>query len=272
MQRLIPFALLLLIISCGTHSNDDNVIARVGGSTLRQKDLLMMIPETKDGLPLTEEFVNSIVSNWIQKEVLFQKAKEYHFDRDDYLKVKVNNFFRDLTIDSYVRYILQSNVTTSETEIRNYYSKNKGVFVRDLDEAKVSSVVVKNFEEALSIKGTLNSRNSKDLDNLFSKYAFETKFIRRGESLKELDKTIFESPPRKIYGPIASDYGFHIVEVLETFKSGSVRPIDEVRDEIIQRLTEQKIQENYNHYADSLVTIANYEINQKNISKLLGKQ
>ncbi|MFA4838311.1 MAG: peptidyl-prolyl cis-trans isomerase [Candidatus Neomarinimicrobiota bacterium] len=272
MRKLLLLVLIPFLFSCGTHSDEDNVIARVGKSALTQKDLQKMIPETRDLLSVNENFINAVVSNWVRKEMLYQKAKEYHFDRDEYLRVKVDHFLRDLTIDSYVRYLLQNNIKIAETEIVDYYSLNKTSFVRDKDEAKISHAVVKNFDEALKIKSTLVARNSDELDKLFTKYPFETKVIRRGESLEELDKTIFSGGPKQVCGPIASDYGFHIVEVLAINKAGTIRPVEEVRDEIIQRLTEQKIQEEYSQYVNSLLSTVNYEINQKNISKFLGKE
>ncbi|PIS27287.1 MAG: hypothetical protein COT43_11295 [Candidatus Marinimicrobia bacterium CG08_land_8_20_14_0_20_45_22] len=272
MRKFFLLALIPLLFSCGTHSDKNNVIARVGKSVLTQKDLEKMIPEALENFPISENFVNSLVSNWVRKETLYQKAKEYHFDRDEYLRVKTDNFLRDLTIDSYIRYILQNNIKISEVEIDNYYTMNKNSFVRDKDEAKISHVIVKNFDEALKIKSTLVNRDSEELNSLFKKYPFETKVIRRGESLTELDKTIFTSSPKQVCGPITSDYGFHIIEILGIYKSGSTHPEEDVRDEIIQRLTEQKIQEEYSQHVDSLLSSANYEINQKNISKYLGKQ
>ncbi|MDD5764861.1 MAG: peptidyl-prolyl cis-trans isomerase [Candidatus Marinimicrobia bacterium] len=273
MRKFLFLALIPFIFSCGTHSDEDNVIARVGKSILTQKDLEKMMPETRENLPVSDDLVDAVVSNWVRKEMLYQKAKEYHFDRDEYLRIKVDNYLRDLTIDSYVRYILQNNLKIAETEIDDYYAGNKNSFVRDKDEAKISHAVVKNFDEALKIKSTLLARNSDELDKLFKKYPFETKVVRRGESLAELDKIIFTAGvPNQVYGPIASDYGFHIVEILAIYKAGSIRPEEEVRDEIIQRLTEQKIQEEYNQHVDSLLLKVNYEINQKNISKFLGKE
>jgi len=271
-QKLLLLVLIPVMFSCGTHRDEDNVIARVGKSVLTQNDLQKMIPENRENPPVSDNVVNSLVSSWVRKEMLYQKAKEYHFDRDEYLRVKVDNYLRDLTIDSYVRYILQNYLKIAETEIDNYYAVNKSSFVRDKDEAKISHAVVKNFDEALKIKSALLAKNSDELDKLFKKYPFETKVIRRGESLAELDKTIFTSSPKQVYGPIASDYGFHIVEILAIYRAGAIRPEEEVRDEIIQRLTEQKIQEEYSQQVDSLLSTISYEINQKNISKFLGKE
>jgi len=268
---LITF-ITLFILSCNSKTDNKDYIARVGNTYLNKEDFSYMIPESNGTKLLNRDNLNSIISSWVKKEILFQKAKEYHFDKDESLRIKTDEFFRDLTIDSYIKYFLQTNVSISEQEIRDYYLNNKTCFVRDFDEAKVSHILVQDFNEAKKIKATILSRNHDDLDKLYSKYKFETKIIRKGESLKELDKTIFETAPRKILGPIASDFGFHIIYVLARYRKGSIRPISEVRDEITQRLTQKKIQESYNHLVDSLVSSSDYEINDNNLLNFIGSQ
>ena len=272
MRTFLIILFIIFFLSCSSTTDNKDYIARVGNTHLTKEDLSSLIPESNGIKPLNKDCLNSIVSSWIKKEVLFQKAKEYHFDKDEGLKIKVNNFFKDLTINSYVKYYLQTNVSISEQEIKDYYLKNRRCFIRDMEEAKVSHIVVQDFNETRKIKNTLLFRNHKELDKLFSKYKFETKIIRKGESLKELDKTIFETAPRHILGPIASDYGFHIIQVLSRYRKGSIRPIDEVRDEITQRLTQKKIQESYNSLVDSLILSSDYEINDDNLLNFLGIQ
>ena len=130
----------------------------------------------------------------------------------------------------------------------------------------MSHLVIGDFDEANRIKNILRSRNRREIDQLFSNYTFETKVVRRNESIKEIDKTIFESPRRNVLGPIPSDYGYHIIEVISRARAGSIRPIDEVRDEILQKLTQSKIQDYYNSYVDSIISITDYEIKNENIS------
>ncbi len=266
---LIVFCLSLLH-SCS--KKNDEYIARVGRSYLTQSDLLKMLPNGQLTDNIDKNYLNSLVSSWINKEILFQKACQYHFDQDDNVRAKVADFYRDITIDSYVRYFLQTTVNIDDAEIRNYYLNNKNSYIRDRDEAKITHVLVHDFNDALAIKAALASHSKESLDVFFKKYKFETAIVKRGESLGEIDQNIFETAPRSIIGPISSPYGFHIVEVLARYNSGTLKTLDDVRDEIFQLLTQKKIQDQYEILIDSLAHNANYEIKDENITNLLSNR
>ena len=266
----ILIMLVLFYAACSNHRED--YVARVGNSYLTNEDLSRMLPDGGLSKNVDKNYLNSFVSTWLNKEILYQKARQYHFDREEGVRAKVADFYRDLTIDSYVRYYLQTSVIIDESEIRDYYFKNKCSYIRDRDEAKIVHVLVQDFNDAMAIKSALAARNKSALDSFYRKYEFETAVVRRGESLGEIDRNIFETSPRSIIGPIASPYGFHIVDVLARYSAGSARSIDEVRDEINQLLTSKKIHEQYDHLVDSLLQDANYEIKDENIMTFMGSR
>jgi len=259
------FVVLLLFSFCGRDVKPVNYIARVNNAYLTKSNLLQMLPDIDNSKFVDEDFVKSVISSWVKNEIIFQHAEKYHFDRDESIAYKVQSYKKEIIIDSYIHYLLQSNISVSENEIRDYYFKNRKSFKRDVDEARVSHIFVDDFDEANRIKKILRSRNHKETDRLFLKYSFEKKIIRKGESIKEIDKTIFDTTPRNLFGPIPSDYGYHIIEVLSRSRAGTIRPIDDVRDEILQRITQIKIQENYNVLVDSLIRSSDFEIKYENI-------
>lgn len=257
---------LFAFFGCANEQKPIDYIARVNDTYLTKEDLAKMLPDTDNSKFTNLEHIKSVVSSWVKNEILYENAKQYHFDKNESISYKVNNYKKNLIIDSYIQFLLQSNVTVSDSEIRDYYINNRKSFIRTTAEAKVTHVIVAGFEEANQIKSVLLSRNAREIEKLFSKYVFETKTVRRGESLKEIDKNIFESRPRNIIGPIPSDYGYHVIEVLSRFGKGSVRQIDDVRDEILQRITQTKIQLYHNDLLDSLLLSTDFDIKQENIT------
>lgn len=258
-------ALLLLFSLCDKSPEPVNYIARVNNTYLDADYLQKIYPDIFNEPAAGDDYLKSITSNWVKNEILYQQAKKYHFNKDESIQYKVENYKKQLIIDSYIHFLLQTSIQVNEDEIRSYYLKNKNSFQRDVDEAKVSHIIVDDFDEANHIKNILRSKNRKNIDQLFNKYSFETKVVRKGESIKEIDKTIFESTPRNILGPIPSDYGYHIIEVISRSRAGSIRPIDDVRSDILEKLTQIKIQDFYNSYIDSLYSITDYEIKFENI-------
>lgn len=266
MKKYIFILSLLLFTLCSKKQIPVDYLARVNNNYLIKDELIKILPDPDDPRFADEDYIKSIISSWVEKEIIYQRAKKYHFDRDVSILYKVKIYEKELIIDSYIRYLMQSNVTVTENEIRDYYFKNRSSFTREFDEATVSHIVVNDFEEANRIKTVLESKKRNDLDKLFQQYNFETKTILRGVAIKEIDKTIFETTPRKMLGPIPTDYGYHIIEVLSRYRAGSVRTIDEVRDEILQQITQSKIQENYTTLIDSLISVSDIEIRDENIS------
>ena len=269
MKKYIFLFFILASISCSNKQENEQFIARVGKSTLTFEDLSMMIPETNSLFPSNPEYINSLVTTWIKNEILYQKALEYHFDKDLRIKRRVDSYHRTLIIDAYIKYFVQTSLSINENEIRDYYKENRRSFIRDVTEAKLSHVVVKNFNEARHIKSVILSQNRKSLEKLYAQYPFEIKIVKKGDSLKEIDHTVFATPYRYILGPIATDYGYHVIRVLARYRKGSIRPIDEVRDEIIKRITQDKIQDNYNILIDSLSLATDSEINENSLQEFL---
>jgi len=265
----VKFKILFIFLTAFSFCNNSNkpadYIARVNDAYLTTNYLQNIYPDMDSDYFASDDYLKSLTSNWIKNEILYQQAEKYHFDKEESIQYKIENFKKQLIIDSYVHYLLQTNINVSENEIRNFYFQNRSSFLRDVDEAKVSHLIVEDFDESNRIKNILRSRNRREIDQLFNNYNFETKVVRRGESIKELDKTIFESPPRTVLGPIPSDYGYHIIEVISRSKAGSIRSIDDVRNEILQKLTQAKIQDYYNAYIDSLFSITDYEIKYENL-------
>jgi len=263
---------LLFFIGCSKIEKKIDFIARVDDSYLPTSEIKKKIENDLLLKTVNKNYVNSLVASWIQKEALFQESSKYHFDKDKNLIYKANQYYKDLVIDAYLQYFFQNNVTISENEITNYYLNNKNSFIRSAQQVKVSHVYVNDYNDAKKIKSILQSLNQNKKNQLYSQYNFETKILTKGSIIAELDKELFETSPQSIIGPISSDYGFHIIKVIERYESNTVKPIDLVRDEIYNILIQQKIQANYIIFVDSLMSYVDYEVKENKISKILEKK
>ncbi len=66
-------------------------------------------------------------------------------------------------------------------------------------------------------------------------------FFGRGAMVKPFEDAVFSMAKDEIKGPVASDFGFHIIKLVGT-KGGAVPPFDEVKSKIEQDLRNQKAQ------------------------------
>jgi parvulin-like peptidyl-prolyl isomerase len=82
-------------------------------------------------------------------------------------------------------------------------------------------------------------KTAKPIAELFSMFDVETKTVKRGMLIKELDGALFNKIIKSVIGPIQSARGYHVINVLKRHKIGSQLGLENVYDDIYQRLLAQ---------------------------------
>ncbi|MFP4546783.1 MAG: peptidylprolyl isomerase [Fidelibacterota bacterium] len=272
-KNLLIISLLILMVTCGRKDKQGNYIARVNDSYLTKDDITNILEAKKVNLKLDRATIQSIITKWVKDEILFQKAKKEHFDKDKTLQKKVDDYLRSLVIDEYLKYHFQSNVTINNNEIEEFYKTNKEIYKLDNDALKIRHVYVKDYNDANTLKSILQSSyDMEEKKKLYEEYDFETRLIKKGEVVKDIHAELFEKSTSKVVGPISTNYGFHIIEILDSYKKGDYLPLSLLRDEIYEKLTQQKNKTEYIMFTDSIFSIADYEIKEEKLEGLLRKR
>ena len=263
------FILSLLLLSCSKKDNTGDYIARVNDSYLTADDVIEILETRKNSISTSKDIAKSVITNWVKDEILYQKAKKEHFDKDKKIKNQVDEYFRSLVIDEYLKYHFQSTVSISNSEIEKFYNDNIETYRLDKDALKILHVFVEDYNDANTIKSTLQSLNPDEKKELYANYEFETRVVKKGEVVKDIDVELFERSLSSVVGPISSNYGFHIVEVREKYKAGDYLPLNIVRDDIYERLMQQKNKSEYIFFTDSIFSIADFEIKEDKLEGLI---
>ncbi len=270
---IITFFSVLLLTSCSEKKAEKNYIARVNDSYLTSDDIYDQLEINKINSKLDRSAVKSVVTKWVKDEILFKRAQKEHFDKDEKLQKKMENYFKSLVIDEYLKYHFQSTVSISNREIESFYDQNKESYKLETQALKISHVFVEDYNDANTIKSVLQSTyNVEERKMLYKEYNFETRIIKRGEVVNEINAELFEKNISKIVGPISSDYGFHIIEIQDNFDKGDYLPLNFVRDDIYERLMQQKNKSEYIMFTDSIFSISDYEINEQKLEGIMKKQ
>ena len=258
-MRLLIFCPIILVVSCYKDSNKrivDDVYARVGPIELTQEDLVLLDNKTPD-----LKILNSEIKSWINETVLFSEALKNGFKNDVVLEKKRDRYYRDLIIASFIESVIASKVSVSSDDVRLYYKRNKGEFTRVLDEVRIEQYVVKNKRVANRLTSSFNSKKNIDLSK-FDIKLIKTETVQRGTFAKNIDDMLFVRR-KGVVGPVVLGKDISVLKVLGINKQGSIKGLNDVYDEIYQRVFKIKSIEVQESLLDSLKKTVNISINPK---------
>ena len=193
-----------------------------------QQQRLSTLWESQTGSSATPEQLDSLVSNWIEQEILYQEALRLGLDHED-------SIVRRRMIQK-LSFIAESDPSGTEAEVslEDYYQKNlknytlpkRYTFEQLYFQRKADA------DEALTaIKRGEKSNAFGNSSMLNSQYAFRTQL--------EIDTTFGTGFAEKIVnnelaswqGPFLSGLGFHLIQIKNVHEA-EVTPLSAIRDRV----------------------------------------
>ncbi|MGO9095102.1 MAG: peptidylprolyl isomerase [Bryobacteraceae bacterium] len=80
-------------------------------------------------------------------------------------------------------------------------------------------------------------------------------WIVKGQTVPNFENTAFALKPKELSGVVSTEYGFHIIQVLEK-ESARVKPFDEVKEQLAQEWKKEKLRETVEKLADQAHELA----------------
>ena len=154
---------------------------------------------------------------------------------------------------------VQRSVFVSETEIVEYYSEHGDDF-RTSEEVRLEQLVFIGAADELAEQAAEAARELQagaDLETVGGKYVDATPMADGGtfipvDNLTEGLMEAVPSMPTGVYSdPVATNFGLSIVKVIERTEQTSAT-LDDVRENIRNRLTTQRSQDRYDEYVNNL--------------------
>ena len=173
-----------------------------------------------------------------------------------------------------VRREIKSKVMVTDEEIGEAYLKNRANY-EGKAAVRIKQILLafpaganketkeKIRKEAEEVERRLKSGESFDL--LAANYSPGTAgggdlgFIEKGTALPEVETAAFGLKKGEVSGVIQSRTGFHIIMVVDK-KGGGLKPIEEVREEIYNKIEEQKLEKKFVEWLDALRKKSHIEI------------
>lgn len=183
-----------------------------------------------------------------------EEVKAYFEKNRDSFRIPQKRSFQMLVFDE-AR--MGEKIQAPEAELRRVYETRRDQY-RTPERVHVRHILLKTTEkpkdEAPKIKARAEEllkqvKSGGDFAELARKNSEDTVsaakggdigWIARGQTVKAFEDTAFSLKPKQISNVISTEYGFHIIEVLEK-EEARVKPFEEVKEEIAKELKRQRV-------------------------------
>ena len=113
----------------------------------------------------------------------------------------------------------------------------------------------------MDLKNALLTSNEEKMANLLNRFHGTLRTFSRDDVIEEISSAAFGSRSNLV-GPIETEYGYHLLQIINRFEKESLISAHEVRDEIIQKIKIKKQNILYYQIIDSLRLSTGYYINE----------
>lgn len=226
--------------------NKSRVVARVNGHDITVREIEIAADDLGGQLPdipanLRYPF---IVEYLIERHLLAQASvAEGVADSDEY-KQRLAFYQAKALRDAYFASKLRPQVT--EEEVKAAYEREAAKVKTEL-RARARHILVATEKEAQDVIDRLNKGEKfEDVARQVSldgskNYGGDLGYFTASEMVPEFSKAAFAMKPGQISKPVKTDYGWHVIQLVE-FKEGGPQPYDQVKGAIRAVLLREKVQ------------------------------
>ena len=256
--NIVVVLFLCFLASCAKKQiPPGEIYARVSSSWLSSDNI-----DSVFMLPLVgEKDLPDMIDYWVESSLFYEEAVKAGLNKDKYLLRKRDDYYKQLLISSYLESELINRVLIPEEAVKNYYIKNKPSFARRSDEVFTEQFFVNNKEDGEKLKKLLlQGKKTESMKNKIIRTSFGT--IKKGFLPNPVDFYLFNKK-NNFVGPFSIGDDVVVFKILQLFKKGSFRGLDEVYDEVYQRVLQIKKGDLRFVLLDSLKSNSGVYINSK---------
>ena len=197
------------------------------------------------------------------RDALFSAAIDNGFSLDGQIKNKLENQRRRVLGRLYLESIINSRVSVSMDEVKEYYNKTKGQHVRQQREFLVLKFVVSSLDSARDIrKKLLAAKKSSEEDRLsalMAEFGPSRELIGENKINKSIKNKLL-SGPGSVVGPISRG-GQHVVfRLISTYEKGTTKEQIHIEETLRNQLFAMKAHALRQSLVDSLKS--KYEVSK----------
>ncbi len=238
----------------------NQVLATVGKKEITQEDIervLRTIDPQRAMQFYSEEGQKKLVEELVYQELFYLNALDNGLDKDSTYINEIEKMKENL-LKQYAINLLLKDTNVSDEELLTYYNEHKEQFVSP-DSVRASHILVEDESTALSILEEINGGLSfEEAAEKHSKCPSNQKggdlgFFTKGKMVPEFEAAAFTLSVDEISQPVKTQFGYHIIKVLEK-KTSETAPFEAIKDQLAQQLVSLKQQDLYYQKVEELKT------------------
>lgn len=243
----------------------DKIVAQVNGKKISQADVMKFVDEIGPEVAMQFQSADGIIAlieEMVAQELLVLDAKANDLDKEEEFQ-RVLNETRDNLLKSYSFSKIMSQVFVSDEEVKDFFEKNKDVFLQETVSAK--HILVESEDQATEIKVQIDK--GLDFDQAARMHSTcpskdkggDLGTFTRGQMVKEFEEVAFSQDIGKVSDPVKTQFGYHLI--LTTGKKDSEDiSFEEIADSVKSEALRLKQLEAYQSKINQLKIQYDYEI------------
>lgn len=219
------------------------------------------------GIQVKETQIDSILEHIYQNNGGKENFIDMLRESDLTLQSVINDIKKSLLSERYLKKYVYSDLSITKKELKKVYQQDKTATVRHI----LLKTQDKNAEEKKAIRQKMQTilakaRQGHNFTALVNQYSQDPdagqnrglyENFERGMMVPEFDSAAFAVPIGQISDIIETEYGFHILKVIERKKES--RDFDRIKHELERRILSDKKRIAYNKHISNLKKRVNYQ-------------
>jgi len=229
---------------------------------------LLLLEADKANIEISETAVDSILNMQYQRAGGEEKFLKFLEQNGQSMEDVRKNIEEGLTIQEFIHEVIYKNVDITEEDIEDAYKEDKTATVRHIllntrgksDSAK--QAIKEKMEEILA-----KAKSGEDFAELAKTYSEDPgskangglyENIQKGAMVKPFEERAFSLPIGEISDVFETQYGYHILKVIQRNKE--TKPLEEVRQQIEETLRKQRYSDAYQEALENLKAQYDYKV------------
>lgn len=277
-----------------TDTAGGDVIARVGGTNVTLNEVRAYLeqlgPREQAALARDPRLLSQTVRTMLANRLVLKEALAKNWDQQPAVAAQLERVRQEAIIETYLRSLsVPAAGFPSDAEVENVYESNKSSFLvpRQFHLAQIVIAVAqgadKDAEDKARHKLEEVQKKLKAPGADFAKVATVESDERESATVggdlgwlvetqirPEIRSQVIGLATSAVSEPVRLEDGWHVLRLIDT-KAASTRSLAEVREQLVQRLREERAAANRRAYLGKLIEQAPPAINELALSKLLAE-